>query len=321
MSQGDDAPIDNAIVEQASHWLMLHWQGTLEPQQQAAFTDWLDQHAEHQRAWARFRALEGDLTCLPPTQSLAVLRQQPLLRRRQALKLLSTLLLTGAAGLAAQRTLPWRELTADLRTATGETLVQHLEDGSELRLNTRTAVNIAYTEQARRIRLVQGEILLNSGHRGPFASRPLIVETGAGEIQALGTRFSVRDLDGITCVNLYEGTLQIRPADAPAQLLNAGQRLWFSARTTGPVGRALPDEIAWSDGYLVVERRPLGQFLADLSRYRVGVLRCDQRIAALPLTGTFPTGDTERVLAALEQALPVKVNRVTRYWVNIVPRE
>jgi len=64
---------------------------------------------------------------------------------------------------------------------------------------------------------------------------------------------------------------------------------------------------------------PLGRFLAELSRHRPGVLRCDPAVAALELTGVFPLADTDRVLTALQQSLPIKVHSLTRYWVTVMP--
>ncbi|NQD80860.1 iron dicitrate transport regulator FecR, partial [Pseudomonas sp. CrR14] len=58
----------------------------------------------------------------------------------------------------------------------------------------------------------------------------------------------------------------------------------------------------------------------ELARHRPGVLRCDPAVAKLPLTGVFPLADTDRVLAALQQSLPVEMQRVTRYWVTVRPR-
>ena len=34
----------------------------------------------------------------------------------------------------------------------------------------------------------------------------------------------------------------------------------------------------------------------------------------------FPLADTDRVLAALQQSLPVEVHSLTRYWVTVGPR-
>lgn len=148
----------------------------------------------------------------------------------------------------------------------------------------------------------------------------MIVETVVGEIQALGTRFSVYEVAGGGRVELFEGELELRPRHAPAARLQAGQQRWFNAEQMGPLDRADPNAIAWTQGRLVAERVPLGQFLHELSRHRPGVLRCDPAVAALPLTGVFPLDDTDRVLLALQQSLPVKVQRLRAYWVTVGPR-
>lgn len=313
-----DAPIAPAVVEQASHWLMLQWGGELDGEQRQQFADWQAADPEHQRAWQRLERLQGTIAGVPAHTANAVLRELPDARRRQTLKLLGLLLVAGGSGHLIQSQLPWREAMADLRSGTGERLQRTLADGSHLALNSDSAVNIRFSETERRIHLLRGELLLDSG-QDP-AHRPLIVETAAGEIQALGTRFSVYEIDGGSRVELYEGELELRPRNAPALRLQAGQQRWFSAERTGATGQADRNAIAWNEGRLIAERMSLGQFLAELARHRPGVLRCDPQIADLPLTGVFPLADTDRVLAALQQSLPVEVQSVTRYWVTVRPR-
>ncbi|MNN64333.1 fec operon regulator FecR [compost metagenome] len=70
----------------------------------------------------------------------------------------------------------------------------------------------------------------------------------------------------------------------------------------------------------MAERQPLGQFLAELARHRPGFLRCSDEAAGLLLTGVFPLADTDRILAALERSLPVRVSYRTRYWVSVQRR-
>ncbi|SDH18079.1 FecR family protein [Pseudomonas flavescens] len=318
MKRASDAPIPPAIVEQASHWLMLHWGGELDAEQRQRFADWQACDPEHLRAWQRLERLQGTLAGVPAHTASAVLREQPDARRRQTLKMLGLTLLAGGSGYLAQSQLPWREAMADLRSGTGERLQRILADGSRLALNSDSAVNVRFSETERRIRLLKGELLLESGHDA--ARRPLIVETAAGEIQALGTHFSVYEIDGGSRVELYEGELELRPRSAPPSRLLAGQQRWFSAERATAIGRADRNSIAWNEGRLIAERMPLGQFLSELARHRPGVLRCDPAVARLPLTGVFPLADTDRVLTALQQSLPVQVQRVTRYWVTVRPR-
>ncbi|MEE1925803.1 FecR domain-containing protein [Pseudomonas sp. 148P] len=319
MSSPSPAPIAPAVVEQASYWLMLHWGGELDGEQQRRFAEWQAADPEHRRAWQRLEHLQGTLAGVSASTASRVLRQLPDARKRQTLKLLGLLLVAGGSGYLAQSQLPWREAMADLRSGTGERLQRTLADGSRLSLNSASAVNIRYDATQRRIQLLSGELLLDSGHDA--AGRPLIVETAAGEIQALGTLFSVYEIDGGSRVELYQGALELRPRQAAPLRLEAGQRCWFAARRLGPVGTADRNAMAWSDDRLIAERMPLGQFIRELARQRPGVLRCDPAVAGLPLTGVFPLADTDRVLTALQQSLPVEVHRLTRYWVTVRPSE
>ncbi|MDP1051476.1 FecR family protein, partial [Klebsiella quasipneumoniae] len=84
---------------------------------------------------------------------------------------------------------------------TGEIRHVTLSDGTRLDLNSDSAVGLRFSATERRIRLIRGEILLTSGHD---PHRPLIVETAAGDVQALGTRFAVRELNDGSRVDLYE---------------------------------------------------------------------------------------------------------------------
>jgi len=47
------------------------------------------------------------------------------------------------------------------------------------------------------------------------------------------------------------------------------------------------------------------------------VLSCSPDIAGLRISGTFLLDDTEGALANLEASLPVRVRRLTRYWVRL----
>jgi len=65
----------------------------------------------------------------------------------------------------------------------------------------------------------------------------------------------------------------------------------------------------------------LADFLVQLSRHRPGVVRCDPAVAELVVSGVYPLDDTDRVLAALAQALPVRADYATRYWVTVRARQ
>lgn len=309
-----DAPITPAIVEQASEWLMLHWGGELDADQRQAFARWQIANPEHQRAWQRLQQLQQTLGGVPAESARAVLRDVPDPQRRTALKLLGGLLMAGGSAYLVQDSQPWRAAFAEQSTTTGQIRHLTLSDGTRLALNSHSAVDLLFTTQERRIRLIRGEILLTSGH-DPV--RPLIVETKGGDVQALGTRFAVREMDGGSRVELYEGQVRISPLHASAVQMNAGNSLWFNARQVGALQPVDVNASSWSEGRLIAERQPLGHFINELARYRPGWLRCDDEVSGLLLTGVFPLNDTDSILTALERTLPIRVEAVTRYWVTV----
>ncbi|KAG1069902.1 hypothetical protein G6F40_017608 [Rhizopus arrhizus] len=64
----------------------------------------------------------------------------------------------------------------------------------------------------------------------------------------------------------------------------------------------------------------LGDFIAELSRYRRGYLGCAPEVADLRIVGAYAVGDTDRVLAALAATLPVRVRATMPWWVVVVPK-
>lgn len=314
MKRASDAPVAPAIVEQASHWLMLHWDGELDPQQHQAFSAWQAADPEHQRAWQRLQMLQQTLGQVPNETARSVLQTRP--GRRAVLKQLSLLLAAGGAGYLGQHVVPWRQALADERTRVGEVRHLQLSDGSRLSLNSATRLNIRFDGQQRRLQLLEGELLLSSA-KDP---RPLFVETPAGTVQALGTRFSVRLRGDTSAVELFDGALMIQPGNAAARRLEAGRGLWFGRSGIGPEHSAEENSIAWEHGRLIAERQPLGVFLSELSRHRPGLVRCEESIAKLPITGVFALAESDQILATLQQTLPVQVEYRTRYWVTVKAR-
>jgi transmembrane sensor len=185
-------------------------------------------------------------------------------------------------------------------------------------LNTATAIDIDFNAETRRVRLHTGEIYITTA---PDPSRPFMVETGDGTARALGTRYSVRKLDGGTQVTVYEHAVEVTPRHAHEKLrLNSGQQVVLTPDNIQPSTHMEGREPGWTQRRLVAERMRLADFLAELSRYRNGVIRCDPGVADLRLTGIYPLDDTDRALATLEEGLPIKLEWITRYWLSVRPR-
>ncbi len=300
-------------LEAAAHWYVQLNDTAAVADERVAWERWLAADAAHRQAWARMQALERRLNGVPgelvaPTLSNA--RE----RRRRTLKLLTLLLSAGAVGvLLPELESGWQIARADLRTATGERRRIELADGGTLDINTASAVDIDYDSNLRLLRLLTGEILVQTA----ADPRPFEVHTVHGAIRALGTRFSVRRQDGDTHVAVLEHAVEIRPNDAPLLRLEAGQQAVFSTHGASLPSPLSPGESAWRDGKLIAIDRRLDDFLAELERHRPGKIACAPEVAGLRLSGVFRLHDTDAVLDTLAASLPVKLRHVTRYWVGV----
>ena len=200
--------------------------------------------------------------------------------------------------------------SADFVTAAGEQRDTTLADGSRLLLDTGTAVDVAFSADSRVVRLRRGRILAVTAPDPAPRARPFIVETADGRVQALGTRFTVQRLAGSTLATVLEARVALHVADAgEAPILDAGQAARFNRHGLIERHAAPPGGDAWITGMLVADNMPLGELVAELARYRAAPLACDPSAAALRISGAFPLRDTERALAALGGALPVRVER------------
>lgn len=323
--------ISRATADAAADWLTLLMSGEAGEEQRRQWSQWRQAHADHEAAWQHVESVMGRMKSLGASPAYAALSSHGASgrpsspARRRTTRILVWAGLAAGTGVLASRHGSWQTSMADCRSATGEQRSFALEDGTQLVLNTGSAVNLRFDAGQRRILLAAGEIMITTRH-GPGSSadpRPLLVETAEGSIRSLGTRFTVRQLAGRTSVAVLESAVEISSRDAPGstRVLHAGEQTQFDREKIATPGSLDDRTVAWTRGQLLADEQRLDDFLAELDRYRPGVLRVDPRIARLRLSGVFPLADTDRILATLPGVLPVRVQWRTRYWVTVVPAE
>lgn len=307
------------IASRAVEWLFELQEAGNDEALRQAFESWLAEHAEHRRAWAQIQRVNARLHQVaghaPPIRK-ALLSD----RQRQRRELLIALLTVGAAGGLWLHSAPGRRSTgwlADLRTGVGERRTLTLADGSELSLNSDSALDLHFDAKIRQLTLHRGEILLRTGH--DTQERPFLVVTHHGALRPLGTRFSVRLLPDAGQLAVFEGAVAIQTAGdtAPRLILQAGEQARFAPGLDTTPQKADENTIAWRDNILVASGMPLADFLAEVSRHRHGRLACTPEIADWKVSGTYPLNDTERILDVLRASLPVRIDALTRYWVTL----
>jgi len=313
-----ETSINPAIIREAATWLMkLHSDDATEADQQA-WQHWRSRSPEHQRAWQCAQRLTDAFSDIPPELGMPVL-DRPVAcpqRRRAALKALALLLTTApVAWLAAK--LPWEDWSADYQTATGERSTIALADGTQLVLNTASSVDVRFDSRQRLVQLYTGEVLVTTAADKMLPARPFRVQTRHGMLRALGTRFDVRQEGMRSHVAVFEGAVELTPLKAPGVVVQAGQQCSFTANRAGPVRAADDSQALWSQGVLFADKMRLADFVDELSRYRHGRLSCDPAVAEQRVSGAFQLKDTDQALLLLSKVLPVRIERITQYWVTV----
>jgi len=317
-----------AVLREAAQWLVRLHSGDARASDHEACARWRRADPAHEQAWQRAERLSQKFGAVPPTVGMPVLARQARTNRRAAMRTLALFATAVPAAYLGWRHLPWQAWSADEHTATGERREVQLADGSRVLLDTASAVDVRFDTRQRTVRLRAGAIAIVTAPDplGSTHARPFVVETSQGRLRALGTRFTVRQDGeaqdaGPVRLAVTEGAVEVtlRGAAEPALVLPAGQQTVLSREGTAAALPVSPQSQAWVKGVLYADDMRLGDFCAELARYRPGLVHCAPEVAGLRISGAFQLRDTDYVLSMLATTLPVQVVTRTRYWVSVVP--
>ncbi len=313
---------EQAIREQAAEWVVLQGAGPLSSVQQQALEQWCASDPRHAQAFAFAQATWSDLGQLaglapaaaprrapPPARSLRTPGRRRVSRVRRAvacsaLVLLAILGLEQGPGLL----LDWR---ADYVTGAGEVRRVTLPDGSLVDLDSRSALQLAFDGQQRRVRLLAGDAVFSAAPVTAAEPRPFVVDYAGASTQALGTRFVVGMAGEGGWVGMLEHSVEVKLQAAPAQgltsqLLQQGQALRYDQAHGVRLwpGRDLQRATDWQRGVLVFERQPLAEVVERLNRYRDGrLLVVDSALAQRQVSGVFRLDNLEAAADVLTAEL------------------
>lgn len=304
------------VSKAAAEWLTLSMDATFSTQDAERLQQWRQAAPEHEQAWQHIENISASLHGINERAAYNTLSTLHTPTRRSTLKILGWLSLATGSGILASRTEPWQLQMADYSTGTGEQKEISLPDGTQIVLNTRSAIDINFTAHNRLVTLLTGEVLVTTGHAA-HETRPFQLATIHGNIQPLGTRFNVRLSHDATHTTVLEGNVRITSQTGEQQLIRAGQQASFTTHQALPASTAPAQTDAWRRGLLFANGMRLKDLAQELARYRPGLIYCDEAIADLRISGVFPLNDTTQVLDAIPNSLPVNIVYRTRYWVRI----
>jgi transmembrane sensor len=210
-------------------------------------------------------------------------------------------------------------------TQRGQQLDVPLPDGSQLRLDTATRLEVSYYRDRREVQLSEGQVVFSVQSD---AARPFKVLAGPLRITVVGTRFSVRHTpamagaDGVR-VAVEQGRVKVERIhadladDAPATplFLSAGQQIVSDAQGLLAQVASLSSAgmAPWRDNLVSFDNTRLDQVLAELERYgNTGLVVYDPAVASLRVTGTFNPTRLDNFASVLPKAAPVRLRKVGR---------
>ncbi|MFV3287563.1 FecR family protein [Pseudomonas sp. NY11955] len=300
------------LFAEATAWYYRLNADDVTAEEHAAFAAWKAAGAAQAQAWDEVILLLGALQ-VPAANLRAQQRQQwrqP--GRRTWRKVAQGMAAAVLLGVLIGQTPFIDRWRADYATATGESRSIRLDDGSQLQLNTDTAVQVQLTQGERRVRLLRGEAWFEVA-RDP--ARPFVVRAGDGWVRVVGTRFSVTNDAGHTRVKVAQGKVEVNAGQGPGVFLEPGQAVEYAAGALAALHPFEPTSaFAWRQRQLVFSQQPLAEVVAELNRYWPGqTLLLGEGLRQRKVSGVFEIDKPDAVLKALTHTLGLHAEQYTPY--------
>jgi len=303
------------IYEQAAEWLILMDESGLSKDQSQELKDWLAKSPEHKSifistvaTWHRMEVMQELAEVFPlesfsdegETQSSFGFPKGAAIAAGIVLIILTTIFLIP--------TDPPVDMLV-YKTEVGGSKRIEMYDGSEVILNTNTRLSAEYDDDHRNITLEQGEAFFDVEHNPDI---PFIVNVNGTKIQAVGTAFGVRVINGVTDVVVTDGRVQITrnsdsivSFDTSSILVAQGNKVRISQnRTSKPVPvepKAVAKMMMWQKEMLAFHGEPLSEVIKEFSRYtKVKISIANTQTAEVRVGGFFRSNDLDALLKSLE---------------------
>lgn len=315
------------IRQQANQWLVKLETGSMTDGDEERFVEWMEQDERHGQAFYEAEQTwqlmqEAELEQEAELKSTELSKVQPELVHNKPSWLMKTLMPIAATVLIFFSSMIWWQdiyfaTMSDHYTHTGQRLGRVLDDGSELVLNTDSAIDVRFDDSTRLVKVLSGEVYVTVA---PDQQRPFVVQIGDMQVTALGTEFIVRKEQGAKpTVTVTEHSVKVESTDSEMVnlVLNEGFKVTLDEKTeTLSNIEAVNTELvqSWRTGKFVFKEQSLQQVVTELNRYYQGkiVIR-DKELQQQMVTGVLDLDNPRTSLNNLAKSLGIKVNSMTPY--------
>lgn len=282
---------------------------------------WRNKSSEHERAWLEAEQRWQMIHRLTP-QLRGSLAPEPVnLGRRRLLRqgagLLAVVGCSAWLGWLWQRRPQFDQVLLTEHAAPARNVL--LPDGSQMVLAAESNVQVKYSNGQREVMLAHGNVFFDVAHE---RLRSFLVSTRLGQVQVLGTAFSVSDRGGDIQVAVTRGHVKVRGLDGETRELLAGDRVRLGEPgVPGPVEhhpQAALNAEHWRQGWWSFTDAPLAEVIDEFNAYSNRQVRLGEGAAGLRLTGSFPSDRPDILLNALPRVLPLSLMQKGEYtWLQL----
>ena len=217
------------------------------------------------------------------------------------------------------------------KTTIGEIRTVVLPDGTNVKMNTDTSLNVSYGQETRLVNLKAGEAFFEVAHD---ADKPFVVRVGNYLVRATGTAFSVKMLDNNFDVLVTNGQVDVKALKHPSSdygmldlrsvdhsnllatlskdqkfILHGDQDKPELIESVKPGG--VEKSLSWRDGMLMFDDDPLENVITEINRYSTTkVVISDSRIRDIRFGGYFHISDISSILATMEENYGIHADRI-----------
>lgn len=314
----EDRPLKSKALELdalAADWIERKAFGPWTAADQTALEAWLQQSSAHRIAFVRMRSGWEKAGRLAILQSGLRQDSHGIPVRHSRMKVFRVALAASAclavfAGVSTLYTSP--PAAPAYSTGIGEREVLSLADGSQIELNTDTALRMTAVAGQRTVWLQHGEAYFHVKHD---PNRLFVVYAGDKRITDIGTEFSVRRDTGQVKVAVVDGSVRFegdgRKPGQKEKVLHKGEVVVATAETTTIIhqsSRHMDEELGWRRGVLIFDRTPLSQAAEEINRYNSKkLIIADPEAGQMKIGGTFPKNNVNAITAAARELFGLHV--------------
>ncbi len=303
------------ISDEALRFVVRLHSGAATAADRKAFAAWRALSREHEAAAGEAEALWGEASNLHQDPETGIVRPGRRKRGPSPRAVIGNTLGLAAAGGGLWASGALRGWTSEYATGLGETRAIDLPDGSRVTLNARSAIDLSFTAEARRLHLVEGQAFFEVA---PDPVRPFEVAVRHVRVRALGTAFDIdRNIaDGGAAIAVTQHAVLVAADTAESVNLLEGQTLVVDRN--GRLGAVEPSKAsivaAWRSGLYIAEDKPLADVIRALQAYHAGwiVIRGDD-VAKLRVNAVLNLRTPDASLDALEGGLPISVRHLSSF--------